>query len=392
MSYVWIAVAAGVAIALALVVMRRPSAAARTAPADATTARRVASPPVGAKATAAARPRSTAPAPLPTAPAAVDPALPLDPALPPPAALAELTFKPIAALSEERRKALLAGVRQIPRPPRLLHHLVSADFVNNASAAQLQELIIGEPVIAARVLAHINSPAYALKTPVTSIGQAVTYLGLNGVRVICMRYAMTASFRADEPARQARLDAIWAASAIAGELAQQLGHRLGTENHAAVSSAVVLSFLGRLAMTAALPLDRLRALPTGSLVQRIEAEHRAMGIGASELGRLLMTEWALPEAVITEATGIDAVLTVAPKIGDTADAGLALGYVSARLGERLAGDELAAPRDLDLASDDPDWFRIRQRLGKPPLAGLPVALQAPELAAAVKAVRDSLAR
>ena len=320
-----------------------------------------------------------------SAEAAIDPTAPLPPAI------SEMPWVRADTLPAERRDELLAGLRQIPRPPRILQQLVSPEFVNRATAAELEALILAEPVIAARLLQHLQAAAHGRQPTSGGVSHAVTQLGVNAVRVLCMRYALTTSFRVDEPERQQRLDRVWAASAMAGELVQQLGHRVGIENRAGVASAVVLSFLGRLAICVTLPLDRLRALPEparedgdAGFVRRVEAEHRALGIGASELGRLLMTDWGLPPAQIETACAIDAVVRDRTRIGDAPDAGRALGYVAARLGEALAAGVVAEPAAFDLATAGDDWFRVRQRLAAPPLSALPAALRAPQLGALLR--------
>ena len=57
-------------------------------------------------------------------------------------------------------------------------------------------------LLAARVLRAVNSPFYGLPQPVTSIVQAVTYLGLTTVRITCLRYIFIAAFKTTDLRRQ----------------------------------------------------------------------------------------------------------------------------------------------------------------------------------------------
>jgi hypothetical protein len=138
-------------------------------------------------------------------------------------------------------------------------------------------LIIGEPLIAANVLTAMNSPIFGLKAPVSSIEQAVTYLGLNTVRSLCLQYILIAWFKADSAERKLRLDAVWTASALASELTQQLSHRLGFEDRGSLVSAVVLSFLGRLATTATMSRDEPASIPSSGLLGRTLSEQQILG-------------------------------------------------------------------------------------------------------------------
>ena len=311
-----------------------------------------------------------------------------------PEVLANFSMQRAVDLPEERRKAYVEIFKDIPRPPRLLHRLLSPEFVNEASSTQLVDLIIGEPLIAAKVLATINSPAYGLTAPVSSIGQAVTYLGLNTVRSLCLQYILIASFKADTPERKQMLDAAWNASALASELTQHLSQRLGFEDRGALVSGVVLSFLGRLATTAAMPREQLASIPSTGLLDRTIAEQKALGLCASQIGRLLMSEWGLPDKVIEDAAEIDAVLVTPAGAFDADRASrLALGFVCARVGERLAEGRITEVAAFDPAApDDAELFHLQSYLASPKLARLTMAIGTPEVGAGVQRMFASMRR
>ncbi len=162
---------------------------------------------------------------LPTAAAPPETARP-NPRQVMPASLREFEWKTAESLPESRREQMLAELKKTPPPPRAFYQLVSQDFVARASSAELAELVMGVPMAATKVLARASSAYYGLQRPVGSLGQAITLLGLNTVRTICLQYMMEASFKAHAPALRQRFDHLWAASAIAGELSQKLAQRL----------------------------------------------------------------------------------------------------------------------------------------------------------------------
>jgi len=403
MALVWIGVAALLAALLLVLVLGRRSAEASAANALRAAGRPVAREAVDPQTTPgmerpAASAGATTPAAeaLPTgAGAAAD--TPTEARAAPEvrvASAALLAFRPVRAedLSSEQRTGYIETFRNIPRPPKLLHHLLSPDFVNASSAAQLVDLIAGEPLLAARILAVVNSPLYGLATPMSSIGQAVTYLGLNAVRSLCLRYVLVASFRPDSLERKRLVHTTWEASALGSELAQQLAQRLGYDDRGAMVSAVVLSFLGRLAINAALSRGSLDTVARGSFLERTAAEQAVLGLGAAQIGRLLMQEWGLPERIVEDASQIDAVLWTPPEALDPERATrVALCYLCARLGERLAEDPA-----LDLTHVDPtaehsdDFFHLRGTLASPPLDRLLPALHAPELQARLRKLHAAM--
>ena len=375
MELVWIGV--GVVLALALGVVWRGSSR-KGPPAVVTPATTATAPSVN--------PVASSRTPSATAQSAPGTTATLPPAL--------AAYRPVKAqaLTPERRQAIVEVFRHVPRPPRLLDNLLSPDFVGRASSSELADLIVAEPLISARLLATINSPLYGLRTPVASIDQAVTLLGLNTVRSICLQYLLIASFKADSPQRQALLDGTWQASALASELTQQLAQRLGLPEPGALVSAVVLSFLGRLATAATMPRGLLAAIPTQGLLARAQAEQDKLGLAASEIGRLLMNDWGLPTNLADDAAQIDAVMVTPFAAMEPVRASrLAVCYLCARLGERLASGELDRLSSVDpLLDRSPEFHHLQGYLAHPTLASLTEQLQSPALGAAMQKMLQAL--
>lgn len=337
---------------------------------------------------APARRASRPPTPPPPIPAPTEATPPevAPPAQAVPAELAHFPWRRTADLTPGEGQALAALYRQVPRPPRLLSQLLSREFVNEASANELAELIAAEPLLAARVLKAVNAPFYGLPQAVGSIAQAVSLLGITAVRIVCLRYIFIASFKTDDAQRQQALQQTWTASALASDLTQRLSAPLGLDPQGQLAGAVVLSFLGRLATVATLPLAQLVALPAPGRLARVAAEQQALGLSASEVGRLLMGDWGLPAAVADEAADIDAVMLL-PCEGMAAErrARLALGCLCVRLGEWLATGEVADLSQWALLDDPaPELFHLRAALGPVRLATVAATLQDPGLAQALR--------
>ena len=307
---------------------------------------------------------------------------------PAPPALLAFVWQRAEGLPAERTQALLDGLRRTPPPSRAFHQLISPQFVARASSGELSDLVMGEPQVAAKVLAVVNSAAYGLQTPVSAIGQAVTFLGLNSVRSICLQYMLSAPFKADTPAQQQRFDEIWFAGAVASELCFRLAQQLRLPDPGALVTQVVLSFLGHFAGTASMPKQGIAsAADPHSLLARAELEQLALGAPAAEIGGLLLREWALPASLITEVVDIDRLLVTPPGEHEAARAaGLAVCYLSARLGEKLSRGEAVDLTSFDpRAQADADYFHLAAYIDAlPQLARLPEVLRAPDLVRAVQ--------
>jgi len=298
----------------------------------------------------ASPPPRVAPAPVVAAAAAVPP----PPTRPLPPELAAFQITHAQDLPQSQRDALTEALRHIPRPPRSLHQLISPEFLATATSVEMSELVMSEPMIAAKVLSTVNSPLYGLQRSVTSIGQAITFLGMNTVRSICLRYMLDDSFKAGDPASQRVFERLWTASAVASELCSRLTKQLHMPDAGTLVTKVVLSFVGHMAV-ATLPQSRAQAALTDlslDLVQRYSAQQQALGLCAPEIGRLLMSAWELPASIVQGVGDIDLALThPAGELETAAATRRAVAYLSARLGERLAGGSLSDLTKWDLASD-----------------------------------------
>jgi HD-like signal output (HDOD) protein len=305
------------------------------------------------------------------------------PSLPP--RLAAFVPTALEALPAERRTQLSAELRRIPRPPPGLQELTSPAFLERASSTELGELIMVEARIAAKVLATVNSPFYGLRRPVSSVGQAVTFLGLNSVRGICLQAMLDASFNSGRPEQRRLFDTLWRASAIASELCARLAPRLGLPAQGTLVTQVVLSFLGHGACAALMSRHHADWTLKRSLLGRAEAEQARLGLSAAGIGSLLMRDWGLPDSIADEVAAIDAMLvTPAHAVAGRHSASLALCYLCARLGERLATGAMTDLAGFDPAADpSEEFFHLRSHLQTPALARLAEHLHSPEITQAL---------
>lgn len=287
---------------------------------------------------------------------------------------------------------LLLG--RIPRPPTAMHKLVSPEYLANASTADLGNMVVAEPRVAAKVLVMVNSPMYGLKSPLGSVGQAITFLGMNTVRGICLQYLMDESFRSNDPEIKHIFTNLWNTSALASELCFKLAQRLQLPEPGTLVTQVVLSFLGHAASHSLLPKQVVLPMMQKGLLERSRQEQETLGLCAAELGALLMQQWELPESIISRVRAIDLVLqTPCPPKPTEQDIAAAFCYFCARLGEKLARGEI---KDLAAfqpeADHSPEFFHLHSYLEHPAFARLQETLRLPEIVGPVTAMVQAMQR
>lgn len=298
-----------------------------------------------------------------------------------PEALQALPWGEVSALPADRREQLIQKAGGIPRPPRGFQRLISTEFIQKATSADLSELLMKEPVISAKVLATVNSSAYALKTPIAGLGQAVTFLGMNTVRSICLQSMISDAFKAGLAQSQPMFDTIWKASALANELCIRLGKTLRFPNAGEVSTQVILSWVGPLAFASFLPVAQRDRWLNNTRIERLKLESSVMGINTVEFGGMLLREWALPDSLVEGVVQLGrTIVTPAVHASRDAAAGLALGHLCIVIGERLALGQLQSLKEYDIAQDfSPEMHHVHGYLSHPALQGLREALQGDEL-------------
>ena len=297
-----------------------------------------------------------------------------------------------ADLPSEDAAAIMAMLSRIPRPPHALHKLVSPEFLADANTAQLSEMVIAEPQVAAKVLVMVNSPFYGLKTPLGSIGQAVTFLGMNTVCGICLQYMLDESFKSTDPEIKRIFDRLWNASAFASELCFKLAQLLQLPEPGTLVTHVVLSFLGPVASHSLLRKDLVISMAARGLLERSRTEQEHLGLCAAEIGSLLMQSWDLPKSIIDQVRDIDLVL-VTPFETVQAQRAVRMGfcYFCARLGEKLAHGEVKDLATYHLEQEQgPEFFHLLSYLQVPALAGLTEVLHLPELVSSINGMVRSM--
>lgn len=119
--------------------------------------------------------------------------------------------------------------------------------------------------------------------------------------------------------------------------------------------------------------------------ERTRSEQALIGLGAPEVGRVLMRTWELPDSVIAGVSALDARLAQPAGSGcDPVTLRDAWGYLCARLGERLMAHELTDLGSFDLTLDTSvELAAIRPLRADPRFASLLEQLRAPALLARI---------
>lgn len=243
---------------------------------------------------------------------------------------------------------LIAKAPKLPAPApavvKLLGLLGSPDTDNTAVARVLKQDI----VLSAKVLALCNSAAYGLSSPVSSLDQALMYLGFAEIHRIVMAISFGGALSPSLTGYVIEVGALWRHSlltALCTESVLRAAKALQVDVPVPVAyTAGLIHDIGKLVISHALDAEKQNAICTlldQGNCSLIEAETQIIGSDHAEVGACLLRQWKLPE-VLTEAVahhhhppttpqpGLSAVIHAADVIAHQAGSAPGLGGFAVR--------------------------------------------------------------
>src|SRR5271156_1282104 len=207
-------------------------------------------------------------------------------------------MKSVAVLSELSSQAARDYVsRSAARPqtiaprPRVCAQLAELTAQQATDAVQLARLIQSDPALAGEIMRVANSPALRPRTPIVSLQQAVSWLGVAEVRNIAMAVMLRGEVFV-APGHEPESEELWREAWLAGLWAKEIAR----ERRKHVESAFLAALMHRTGAALA-----LKILSRFEVEQRTAMDARTFADLVVEfeptLGRVLMGSWLLPKDV-----------------------------------------------------------------------------------------------
>lgn len=162
--------------------------------------------------------------------------------------------------------------------------------------ADLVEVILCDPALAARLLRLVNSAYYALPYPVETVSQAIGLIGQRELRDLVMATSAVSLFKGLPP-EQVNMEQFWFHSIACGIAARELAWRCHLTEGERLFLAGLLHGVGKLIFYSQCA-DRYR-----EVLQRVEreglesivAERQVFGFTYADLSAALLKNWRFPE-------------------------------------------------------------------------------------------------
>jgi len=169
---------------------------------------------------------------------------------------------------------------------------------SNPTNAELEEVIIHDPALTAKILKIANSPYIGFPSKIDTVSRAITLIGLQELRNLALASSVVTRFKGI-PADLVDMDVFWYHSITSGVLAKLLARHFKCDNVERFFIAGLLSRIGKLIFFTQYPAqsaDILRLKDNGEEVMTA-AEEDVFGYSYAELSAELLKQWKLPPTI-----------------------------------------------------------------------------------------------
>jgi diguanylate cyclase (GGDEF)-like protein len=263
--------------------------------------------------------------------------------------------------------AQLKAAKRLPSPPGTALRVLELCRSDQTEAGQIAEAIMCDPALAGRILKFANSAMVGVSREVTTVRDAVLFMGVRTVKMAALGFAL-ATPDAEQPCAGFSLKRFWQESSATAVTARRLADAFFASDKEEGFTVGLLAGLGRLGLAQGLREKYGRMIAMATSHKRLaEVERTVLRVDHAHFGAQMLSEWGLP-ALLVEAVRHQ----YQPECATGRAAGLArLLHTSVRLAPLVCAGEHARPEAAALAQheieatlglDPPTWSRLADQI------------------------------
>ena len=203
---------------------------------------------------------------------------------------------PDSLLTPKQRQSIQKAMAKLPPISVVVQRILVLTTDPATTVDELASAVEGDQVLAAKVIRLVNSPFFGLDREVTSIRQAVIFLGFNTIRQLVMSVSFGYAF---EFVPRAELDRFWRHSLAVAILSRRIAELVPGMDADRLFASGLLHDLGHLVLLTAFPEEYRQIIEEASHtgdISTLEREH--FGIDHADVGLVLGTEWNFPAQIV----------------------------------------------------------------------------------------------
>jgi putative nucleotidyltransferase with HDIG domain len=226
---------------------------------------------------------------------------------------------------------------EIPSIPLVLIKIIQTLDANTSSAKELEDLILHDPALAARILRLANSAFYSFRARVKTISHAISLLGMNVVTSLAIGINIFDTFTKGSRSEAKHINQLWTHSCGVAVLVKEIWTRKSSVQKEGEFAFLcgLLHDLGKMAFFKTYPghyssFFALAKSETDPAISSFEREN--YGVDHSVVGEMLAKQWGFPPELVSvirkhhDPTALDMPMVRAVAVADLVAKELKIGY------------------------------------------------------------------
>lgn len=195
-------------------------------------------------------------------------------------------------MNPELSRRLAIAVEQMPAFPKSVQQIIELTTKADCSPRDLVDVIDKDPVVTVKILKVVNSAYFSLPKQVTSIGNAVVFLGFNTIKNLALSIAAIGMLPKENAAGFDIQQYLLHSLATAG-IAKKLASRLDDADPMDCFIAGLLHDFGKVVFAQFMPTEFCRALDASRAGKSSlhDALHTIIGTDHATVGAMLIEKW-----------------------------------------------------------------------------------------------------
>ncbi|MEK7792687.1 MAG: HDOD domain-containing protein [Pseudomonadota bacterium] len=183
----------------------------------------------------------------------------------------------------------------LPEVALRINELINA---GDATNAELEEVILHDPTLTAKVLKIVNSSYFGFSQKIETVSRAIVLIGQKELRNLAIATSVASTFKGISP-KLVNMEVFWYHSVTCGVITRLIAAHLNRKEQERFFIAGLLHGIGKLIFFSQFPRESERILRLENQSDEVvtEAEQEIFGFTYAELGAELLKQWQLPDNI-----------------------------------------------------------------------------------------------
>jgi len=185
------------------------------------------------------------------------------------------------------------GLNLVPPLPHVVAQLLREIQDPNATATTVGEIASSDPAMAASMIRTVNSAAFGLSRKITSVAEAVNFLGFTSVKSMVLRLQLEQTLGGAAKGNE-DVEDLWIHSLVVSYVADVLARKVPGVDRGFVTTLALLHDIGKLVVQTQFPHEAAQLRGPSGEESPLSREVRVLGVDHATLGANLAAKWGLP--------------------------------------------------------------------------------------------------